>query len=94
MEVSKLIKENEKLIKEIEEKTTILLAGAEKVKQLEKEIEGLKIKNKKLEEINYRVNLNFFELAETSISKDKIKEIINSSFPDYAIQKIIELLGE
>lgn len=34
-----------KLLKEIQEKTTILLAGAEKVKQLEKEIEELKKEN-------------------------------------------------
>lgn len=36
------------LIEEIEEKTTILMAGAEKVKALEKEVEKLKSKNKDL----------------------------------------------
>lgn len=34
--------------KEIEEKTTILLAGAKKVKQLEKEIEELKKENNEI----------------------------------------------
>ena len=44
----KLQKENEKLKKEIEEKTTILLVGAKKVKQLEKEIEELKKENNEI----------------------------------------------
>lgn len=34
--------------KEIEEKTTIIMAGAEKVKQLEKEIEELKKENNEI----------------------------------------------
>lgn len=42
----------------------------------QKEIENFKIKNKKIHEINYRVNKNLLELAETSISKDKIREKI------------------
>lgn len=39
-----------KLQKELEEKTTILMAGADKVKQLEKENKELKEVNKKLKE--------------------------------------------
>lgn len=48
-EVSNYIKE---LQKELEEKTTILMAGADKVKQLEKENEKLK---EKLHEKNERI---------------------------------------
>ena len=57
----------EKQQKETEEKTTILLAGAEKVKQLEKEIEALEI-----------IHNTYKEMIEENnyISKDKIREII------------------
>ena len=44
--VSKLLSDYKRVLKENEEKTTILLAGAEKVKQLEKENEKLKQENK------------------------------------------------
>lgn len=54
--------------KEIEEKTTILLAGSKKVKQLEKEIEELKEKNTQL--TNY-LNDSYY------VSVDKIKEKID-----------------
>ena len=57
----------EKQQKEIEEKSTILLAGAEKVKQLEKEIEELKEKNAQL--TNY-LNDSYY------VSADKIREIL------------------
>lgn len=46
--INKLVKENEKLKNEIEEKTTIIMVGAEKVKQLEKEIEELKKENNEI----------------------------------------------
>lgn len=64
--------------KEIEEKTTILLAGAEKVKQLEKEIEELKSKYKDLFFQNFELwEKNIFPMKairEDYISKDKIRE--------------------
>lgn len=53
--------------KEIEEKTTIIMAGAEKVKQLEKEIEKLNFENHMLKKWNEQLDQN-------CISKDKIKE--------------------
>ncbi len=121
----------EKQQNEIEEKTTILLAGAEKVKQLEKEIEELKIKNIELtdsynkaiketneenrqcmllavenqdlkekiddlkEDLSKKVKALDIAMSNPDyICKDKIREIINKSFPDTAIQKIIELIGE
>ena len=45
----------EKLQKENEEKTTILLAGAEKVKQLEKENEELKARLDELSKNNFPI---------------------------------------
>ncbi len=63
--------EIEKLQKENEEKTTILLAGAEKVKQLEKE-------NKDLKADNYELNNRITDLLENipvQKVKDKIEEI-------------------
>ena len=53
---------------EIKEKSTIILAGAEKVKQLEKEIEALEI-----------IHNTYKEMIEENnyISKDKIKERID-----------------
>lgn len=68
--VLKLIKKQQK---EIEEKTTILFAGAEKVKQLEKEIEELK-KPKYI--LNTDTN-TITKLDNDVISKDKIREIIS-----------------
>lgn len=54
--------------KEIEEKSTIIMVGAEKVKQLEKEIEELKVINQIQE---YRIEvIDEREL----ISKDKIRD--------------------
>lgn len=41
----------EKLQKELEEKTTILMAGADKVKQLEKENQELKEENEKINKV-------------------------------------------
>ena len=71
----------EKLKKENEEKTTIILAGAEKVKSLEKKIEELKNKVIKrdndiiyLEETAEKEFLTKQEVKENYIQKEKIKE--------------------
>lgn len=70
------------LLKENEEKTTILLAGAEKVKQLEKENEELRKENNRLEEqVEYdkthiytpqTIELNFISKSKI---EDKLEEI-------------------
>ena len=99
-----VIKRNEKLLnliekqqKEIEEKTTILLAGAEKVKQLEKEIEDLQTKLE-IEKIDNKYNQE--ERDEETIPRYKIKEIIENAEADidYLTHDLIEdlekLLGE
>lgn len=86
--IHKLLKENENQQKEIEEKTTILLAGSKKVKQLEKEIEELKEKNAQL--INY-LNDSYYvsadkikeKLKELEQQKEKLKYDGNRSFADY-----------
>ena len=60
-----------RVLNENEEKTTILLAGAEKVKQLEKE-------NKDLKADNYELNNRITDLLENipvQKIKDKIKEL-------------------
>lgn len=90
-ETHKLLKDTlnyiDKLQKELEEKTTILMAGADKVKQLEKENEELK---EKYENINW-----YFEnQKENFISKDKIRELREIDNIDYLQFKIKELLGE
>lgn len=70
----------EKLQKELEEKTTILLAGAEKVKQLKKEIKELKEKIADLEtklaieKIDNKYNQE--ERDEETIPRYKIREKI------------------
>lgn len=61
--------------KEIEEKTTIIMAGAEKVKQLEKEIQRLEKDNDTLSELVI-VNEDKVIKELDLISKDKIREII------------------
>ena len=63
--------------KEIEEKTTILLAGAEKVKQLEKEIQRLEKDNDTLSELVI-VNEDKVIKELDLISKDKIREKIKA----------------
>ena len=76
----------EKQQKEIEEKSTIIMVGAEKVKQLEKEIEYLK-------EVKY-----YYEIS--TISKDKIREKIKKAkeikwqIPKLVIEYFEELLEE
>ena len=74
----------EKQQKEIEEKATILLAGAEKVKQLEKEIQRLEKDNDTLSELVI-VNEDKVIKELDLISKDKIRELLKS--------KDIELTG-
>ena len=60
--------------KEIEEKTTILMAGAEKVKRLESQIEEL------LNVLNNEKKINYIKpidiKVQNYISKDQIKELI------------------
>ena len=84
--------------KEIEEKTTIIMAGAEKVKQLEKEIEELH------KEINQRIKLKLEneKCAEKDfVYKGKIKEKIKElskkqdfkvGLENYTIKILKELL--
>ena len=85
--IRELIKLYKNQQKEIEEKTTILLAGAEKVKQLEKEIKELKEKNAQL--TNY-LNDSYY------VSADKIKEIIENAEADidYLTHDLIEDLNK
>lgn len=71
LEVKILLNLVDKQQKEIAEKTTIIMAGAEKVKQLEKEIEELKEKNKNL---IFQLKDEEKELIEVT---DKIREKIN-----------------
>jgi hypothetical protein len=66
----------EKQQKEIEEKTTIIMAGAEKVKQLEKEIEVLTLDLEEMTKTYNHMKENWVhKLALNSyIRKDKIRE--------------------
>ena len=59
--------------KEIEEKSTIIFAGAEKVKQLENEIKDLKETN---EDNAEKSLLNDIFIKKNYISKDKIRELL------------------
>lgn len=66
-----ILSDYKRVLKENEEKTTILLAGAEKVKQLEKE-------NKDLKADNYELNNRITDLLENipiQKVKDKIEEL-------------------
>lgn len=71
-----LLKLIDKQQKEIEEKTTIIMAGAEKVKQLEKEIQRLEKDNDTLSKLVI-VNEDKVIKELDLISKDKIREKIN-----------------
>ena len=73
----------EKQQKEIEEKTTIIMAGSEKVKQLEKEIEELKKKEKEKKAISQAIIRDTF--IDRYISKDKIREKLNQINNEYSI---------
>lgn len=84
--------------KEIEEKTTIIMAGAEKVKQLEKEIQRLEKDNDTLSELVI-VNEDKVIKELDLISKDKIrelkekveKEMINNPYDfSYMINELLE----
>ena len=100
----------EKLQNEIEEKSTIIMAGTEKVKQLEKEIEKLKIiklnfENWKedykelLEATKQNKKVNVYvdvprDFQEQFISKDKIRELREIDNIDLIQFKIKKLLEE
>ena len=77
----------EKQQKEIEEKTTIIMAGAEKVKQLEKEIQRLEKDNDTLSELVI-VNEDKVIKELDLISKDKIREKIKEL--EEQIEEILE----
>lgn len=77
--VSKLLSDYKRVLKELEEKTTILLAGAEKVKQLEKE--------------NEELNLKYHMLYTEKIDKQKAQEVkIKSQV--IPIQKVKDKISE
>lgn len=95
--INKMSKDISSQLEEIDEKSTIIMAGAERVKQLEKEIEELKLDLEEMTKTYNHMKENWIhKLALNSyIRKDKIREIIeNSSYPDFAIQKLLELLEE
>ena len=79
--VSTLLNLIENQQEEIEEKSTIILAGAEKVKQLEKEIEELKKENKEIRDWKYVIDnpIDLDKLKELDIIKIKGKEYISKS---------------
>ena len=66
--IEHILSDYKRVLKENEEKTTILLAGAEKVKQLEKE-------NKDLKAENYELNNRITDLLE-NIPVQKIKDLM------------------
>lgn len=76
----------DKLQKELEEKTTILMAGADKVKQLEKENEELRDTNKKLYEMGLQRAVQEL-LNENWVNKDDIREFIKKELPDDEIME-------
>ena len=75
--VNKMSKDISRQLEEIEEKTTIIMAGAEKVKQLEKEIKRLEKDNDTLSELVI-VNEDKVIKELDLISKDKIREAIKN----------------
>ena len=79
LEVKILLNLVEKQQKEIEEKTTIIMAGAEKVKQLEKGNRSLMESRKKWKNRYYKEKAKNKEC----ISKDKIKEKIKEQRQKY-----------
>lgn len=65
-----ILSDYKRVLKELEEKTTILLAGAEKVKQLEKE-------NKKLKELDLSNNKIIANMSERHFQDRKKSEIVS-----------------
>lgn len=78
LEVRILLNLVDKQQKEIEEKTTIIMAGAEKVKQLEKEVEELNLDLEEMTKSNNHKKENWVHknILNSYISKDKIREKI------------------
>lgn len=74
LDILRVIAIVENLQEEIKEKSTIIMAGAEKVKQLEKEIQRLEKDNDTLSELVI-VNEDKVIKELDLISKDKIREI-------------------
>ena len=70
--INKMSKDISKQLEEIEEKRIIIFAGAEKVKQLEKEIEKLKEKEQNLIFQLKDEEKELIEVTQNIISKDKI----------------------
>lgn len=85
----KMYKEIDKLQKEIEEKTTILMAGADKVKQLEKENEELKETD--LTSVYMKGFYDSKSKWEEKV-KNKIKELDETK--QYWTEDVIDILGE
>jgi hypothetical protein len=63
------------------------------IEKQQKEIETLKESQLVLYGADGNI-VGCLKLGKDVVSKEEIREIINKSFPDIAIQKIIELLGE
>ena len=68
------------------------------VKSFEKAIKNLIARNKDLEEENILLSVNgnnvrtMIHMKHSYIPKSKVKEIIENSYPDIAVQKLYELL--
>ncbi len=100
-----LLKLIEKLSKELEEKTTIILAGAKKVKQLEEDNEEIEEINNELDIAkNEAIRRYNFETVPIQKIKDKIEELKQEKkkignclieiYEDELIDKYIEVLQE
>ena len=82
--VNKMSKDISRQLEEIDEKSTIIMAGAEKVKQLEKEIEELKEEQSKRSWVHIKENGEVEPLFYISKNKirQKIKEVQETMCPN------------